>query len=166
MQLYRSTIKTQGGGGDYSATYTFSINGVKQKGSCARMFANNTSFNSPVIIGNNVNSCYCMFESTAMNQDITVPINVTELNRMLYNTPFGKNIYIKGKEFRNFNLGGLFNTSTKRKNILFHSSLNSVFNNGAIVDDGINLIVPTWTPMTNGFYNTQYNIYCYYNYSG
>ena len=108
-----------------------------------------------------------MFESTAMNQNITIPSNVTSIERMLFNTPFGRNVYIMGNVYRYIDVSCLFNTSTKRKNIWFHSSLNNIFNNASIVGyDNRDTIKPTWTSMTNGFYNTQYNIYCYYNYSG
>ena len=277
MQLYRSTIKSQSEGNDYSATYTYTIGEEKGKGSCYGMFQDETSFNSPVKIGNNVSSCaymlsntsfnqpivipnnvnntaymflnsafnqpiifpsncFCayalfntpfncdivlgencrlvgmlanckgynrnlqipdstitcealfrncqrlnqnikipsnasscssMFESTAMNQDITIPSNVRIISRMLFNTPFGRNVYIKGNVYRSILAYGLFDTSTKRKNIWFHSSLNNEFNNTGLVgyDNGWS-IKPTWTSMTNGFYNTQFNIYCYYNYTG
>lgn len=277
MQLYRSTIKSQSEGNDYSATYTYTIGEEKGKGSCYGMFQDETSFNSPVKIGNNVSSCAymlsntsfnqpiaipnnvnnisfmfadsafnqpitvpsncnctrillntpfncdivlgenciligmltnckeynrnlqipdntrscsylfyncvrfnqnikipsnastcsSMFESTAMNQNIIIPSSVNYIDRLLFNTPFGRNVYIKGNVYRNIRVSGLFNMSTKRKNIWFHSSLNNVFNNADLVayDNGL-AIKPTWTSMSNGFYNTQYNIYCYYNYSG
>ena len=137
---------------DYSSTYTASNNGVPYESSCAFRFAGNTSFNSPISIGENVNSAYHMLEGCSS---------------------FGQDVYIRGGRRKSnsvlgsFNASGLFKScnNSKRKNIWFNNILNNCFNNTGAVSSITNTAI-TWTAMTNGFYNTAYNIYCYYNYSG
>lgn len=187
MICYRSTVKQQGGE-DYSATYTASVNGVLQKGSCCNRFHGQTAFNSPVIIGNNIKNCYAMFyscssfnqniiipnsvndctmmfkECTSLNQSITIPDSVDNCVQMFYNCcNLESNIYFNGNVYRELNLTYAFmSTQSHRINIFFNIALNNVFNSARIAV----YTIPTWTTMTNGFYNTTYNLYCYYNYSG
>ena len=76
------------------------------------------------------------------------------------------NVYFKGNTSRTLKAQGILNgrTSPKRVNVFFHSIFNSVFNHtnsNSIVAETI-----TWTSMTNGYYNTKFNVYCYYNYAG
>lgn len=232
MILYRSVNKQNTE--DFSATYTASVNGELQKGSCRRGLASNSSFNGNVIIGNNVwdcsglfiscsnfnqpinipnsvknctsmfsscnnfnqpidipnsvrccnymffncanfnqpvnisqnvEACYSMFQYSGFNQDLVIPKSVNEIGFMLYTNSYGKNVYIQGNEYRSLHIAYMFSqNNVLRKNIFFNQALNNIFN----ITNSYSLVGAsiTWTPMTNGFYNEYYNIYCYYNYSG
>ena len=128
---------------------------------------NNASFNQPVTIGNKITTCASMFaHCTSFNQPIIIPNSVIHCSHMFdYCTNFSNSIYFKTK---NTSLDVTFLLSncnnSKRKNIFFNSVLNSKFNNTAAYFSIVGRDSITWTPMTNGFYNTAFNIYCYYNY--
>lgn len=211
MIAYR--CQSSGGQKDFSASYTVTTvhdnAETKWPSSCAYMFFNNTSFNEPVEIGNNVISCAYMLSrcsnynhdlyipdsvvdssgilsgctsfakniklsnntnrllhalsGTKFNQDITIPESVMDCYSLLGNdVSFGKNIYFKGNTYRNIRISSMLEgtNNSKRKNIFFNQALNNKFNGSSWLD---NL---SWVPMTNGFYDANYNIYCYYNYAG
>lgn len=105
---------------------------------------------------------------TKFNQDITVPRGCNNLYQFLYNCKdFSKTVYIKGTRSRELNISGLFYecNNSKRKNIRFNSALDSIFRATAYGKTLIWYSI-TWTSLTNGFYNSVYNIYCYNDYSG
>lgn len=132
---------------------------------CSSMFFGCSNFNQPVNIPNKVTTCYMMFEYSGFNHDINISKSVNNIAYMLYSNYFNKNIYIQGNEFRNLNIYHMVSeNSALRKNIYFNQALNNLFN----IANSMSVIgrAITWTAMTNGFYNTNYNIYCYYNYSG
>ena len=146
MILYRSNPRITYGH-DYSEDYTVKVvsNNELLPTSCVNLFTHNPSFNSDIIIGNNVCNIYSM----------------------LYNCKgFGSNIFIKGNIFRNINSSSMFHfcNNELRKNIFFNSVLNNCFNSSA--SNSIVGYPITWSSMTNGFYNSTYNVYCYYNYGG
>lgn len=209
MILYRSVQKSNAS--DYSASYTITVDGTIQQGSCRYRFANDSSFNGNVIIGNNVwdcsglfyncsnfnqpidipnsirnctsmcmscknfnmpvnisqnvEECSMMFWLSSFNQDIVIPKSVNNIAYMLNTPSYGKNVYIQGNEYRSLNISYMFSkNNVLRKNIFFNQALNNIFN----ITNSYSLVGTsiTWTSMTNGFYNADYNIYCYYNYSG
>lgn len=95
MILYRSSIKK--GGEDYSISYTDSVNGTLAKGSCSYMFAGNQSIKTNnIVIGNNVNSCWRMFEGCyQFNGNVTIPNSVTNVGSMFRNCRnFNQNVII------------------------------------------------------------------------
>lgn len=119
---------------------------------------------------------YLLSECTSLASTITFkgPISGSQICAF-DNVRTSYNVIFKSHDVANFRIScflELFkgsSTTFRRRNIYFNSILNSVFNApGALFVDfsGDDWIYPTWTPMTNGFYNTKYNIYCYYNYSG
>lgn len=174
MGYFRSTLAYQGGGGiDYSATYTVSINGEKQDGYCGYQYdsANNMQIKNRVItIGNNVTNCVFMFNNTrnvSFSEDIVIPARVNNCGRMFSNSDFDKNIYVKGTVSRVVNIAGMFYNAnnSKKKNIYFNTVLNSIFNKTTASSSIVGTSI-TWATTTNGFYNSAYNIYCYYNYEG
>lgn len=152
---------------------------------CSYLFIGCSYFNSNIKMSNNARNCYYMLASTAFNrpftipesaedcegifyrspfnQDIIIPENVTSISVLLaYDTDFGKNIYVKGLPSCTGMLGGKSNS--KRVNIFCTDASNFIDKeNGVItiwqVDNGVN-----WTPMTNGYYNSTYNVYIYDNY--
>lgn len=164
MNYYRSNMQG-GGGGEFEATYTVTVNNELQKTIATEDFKESTSFNDQISIGSNVCSCYGMLMNcTGYNQDLTIPETVTNAMLMMFGcTKFGKNVYFKGKTAKTMPVTSMMYgcNNSLRKNIFFNSALNSIFNATGSVVSGI-----TWTTMTNGFYNATYNIYCYYNYSG
>lgn len=145
MILYRSNPRITYGH-DYSEDYTVKVvsNNELLPTSCSYLFKDNSAFNSDIIIGN----------------------NVTNLYHMLNNCKgFGSNIFIKGNTYRNIDTSSMiyFGNNDIRKNIFFNSVLNNCFNNSSSSIVGYTI---TWSSMVNGFYNSAYNIYCYYNYGG
>lgn len=205
---------------DYSATYRLTVNGqLLNKSSCACLFNRKYNWNYPVVIGNNVISCYEMFWDCDMfNAPVTIPNSVTNMSKMfvgcdVFNYPiqipdgvvncagmfsgtpyrrdiyipesvmdisaivepplggidYNKSIYIKGNVYRNLKTTAMFGSAygkvhSVRRSVYFNIALNNCFNNAnypTVVGDNVK-----WTSMTNGFYNSLYNVYCYYNYSG
>lgn len=147
------------------------------------LFRNCYNFNQPITIPNNANTSYAfmgcykfnqpitsngewarqIFDHSAMNCDVTFG-PCTYVLTLAFNgcQNFGKNVYVNSV---NINVvGGMFNNCNNalRKNIWFNSVLNDMFGKSDINSVVSNEI--TWTTMTNGFYNTAYNIYCYNNY--
>lgn len=168
MLLYRSSLRTSEGE-DYSASYTATVDGVLYASSAFVIDDNDrATFNNVVEIGNNiVQAIYTFNNCKNFNQNIIIPQRVIDCRNMFHGcTNFGQNIYIKGNTNRTINTVNMLQSmnNSLRKNIWFNSSLNAQFNksdNNSLVGNSI-----TWTPMTNGFYNEVYNIYCYSNYSG
>lgn len=134
------------------------------------LFSDCVIFNKPITISESlgVNSLYQLFlRCSRFNCDVTVPSTVEDIRAMLHTCDsFGRNVYVKGTTSRPLNtFGMLTNTNvSKRKNIHFNAALNSAFNSTSTYTI-IGSSSISWTRMTNGFYNTQYNIYCYNNYS-
>lgn len=146
MPFYRSVLNDGGSGEDYSATYTATINGELQRGSCFGSYTDNTLFNSPIVIGNNIDQCIYTLRGCSN---------------------FGSDVYIKGNSYRAINAYGMFfqTSNSKRKNIHFNRVFDPIFYNN---NNGYDLVFSrlTWQNMTNGYYNATFNIYCYNNYSG
>lgn len=134
---------------------------------CSNMLRRCTSFDIPLTIGENVVNCSYMLDSTNFNQNIIVPSSVNDLSSFLNSAPqFSNDIYIKGTTFREINVKSMvyYPIDPKRKNIRFNPVLNNIFNQ-TDRNSVIGLDV-TWTPLTNGFYNSNYNVYCFNDYSG
>ena len=127
------------------------------------------NFNGTVSIGNKVTNCSHMFYyCTNFNQPITIPSSVTNCSYMFYKcTSLSSDINIKGTAYRSLNIYSMLSgkNNSKRINVRFNSVLNNIFN---VSTAGYTLVssIINWTTMTNGFYNTVYNVYCYYNYAG
>lgn len=139
---------------------------------CQMMFANCNNLNKTVgwgMQGGTSFNAWGMLEGcTKFNQDITIPNTCIDIGSLLWNCKdFAKTVYIKGTTARTLNVSYMLMdcNNSKRKNIRFHPSLDSLFRqttaSTSIVGKGI-----TWTNLTNGFYNSLYNIYCYNDYSG
>lgn len=123
------------------ATESVGLNNI----GCYSLLNNSQNFNSPIVFGESVYNVVWALQ---------------------YCKNFGSSIYFKGNQWRQIAITGLlgFTNNSLRKNVHFNSVLNNVFNR----TDGQSIVVNaiSWTPMTNGFYNQQYNIYCYNNYAG
>lgn len=186
MIAYRSTVKN---GFDLSESYRLKVNGILTDGYCNGMFSGSETFNEPVIIGNNVVSCYSMFSNcynfnqsitipnsvvncsymfaTCVNlkQPITIPVNVINAFAMCQHTGV-QDIYLKGNTFRDISVSSLLRSKNNqfRTNVFF----NSIFNNKFNVSNYFSIVgtLVEWTTMDNGFYNSTLNVYCYNNYSG
>ena len=161
-----------------------------QVDNCAQMLMGCINYNKPITIPQSVKNCFRMFERCKnLNQSITIPPSVKNASEMFAYTDKMDNITIpmsiedlsffaNGSYVKNF----YFQSSdvayrpiirgiayfpligAHRKNLYFNSKYNNLFNTSdtnSVVAHAI-----TWTPMTNGFYNTEYNIYCYNNYNG
>lgn len=162
---------------------------------CLGMFRSCNNLNRYVNFGNNITTCNNMFEGCSIYAPspsevgrIDIPDSVLYCCSMFYNckkydrlttigknvrnchdmfafcTSFGTDIYFMGNKVTF--VGGMFRNcnNSLRKNLHFNSTLNSIFNNTqqmySLVYYGI-----TWYTMTNGFYNSAYNIYCYNNFA-
>lgn len=137
---------------------------------CMDMFRGCVSLNSPVRLGKKVYYCFEMFMGCAnFNQDLIIPDTVSSCQDMLwYCNNFASNIYFKGTSYRYIGLGNMLGlsyslTTYPKRTLYFNSVLNNVFNTGIMFNTSQSL---TWTLMDNGYYNSGYNIYCYYNYDG
>ena len=141
---------------------------------CDEMFRGCTSLNALVTLGKNVKYCNNMFYYCSnFNQPLRLSNQVINCYYMLAECPnFGSDIYFDGIEARSsFTYSSvrnmLYNTKKDfRKNIHFNNVFNNVFNcenSYSIVGRALG-----WTPMedSNGFYNPDFNIYCYNNYEG
>lgn len=130
-------------------------------------------FNQPVNIPNGVSNCaYALMNCDLFNQNVIVPASVNDMTRLLWNSlEWGANLFIKGTVERTIKVSELFGdvfgsyvriNMQKVKNVFFNSALDTTMRN---INAGVTM---TWTNMSdgNGFYNTQYNIYCYNNYAG
>lgn len=192
MQLYRSVAK-KNDGIDYSSTYTCKVGNDLEKGTAKVMFNNESRvWEKKIVIGNNVNSCFGMFAGSSITRfakPFSIPNSVTSCEYMFSNCTqfsnsvtipesvinchnmfracirFNNNIYFKSNgNFRIINLKnflGEYTGSVNRANIFFNNILDNQFRNMTF-----NKSVPSWTTMTNGFYNSTYGIYCYNNYEG
>lgn len=126
------------------------------------MFRHCDNLNQPLNIPNTVVNCYEAICYTAMNCDVYIPASVTDCVYMMSGTNvFEGNIYINGTP----NCKGLLEDRdyTTRVNI-FCNDLSIL--TGTTSSDSITDLDMTWTEMTNGYYNEQYNIYLYNNYEG
>ena len=145
MLLYRS-IPGQNSGPDYSETYTVKRNKGGQDeiydGSCCYQYDGRDDLaDTTIVVGNQVCSCACMFNECES---------------------FSGDLFIQGTTYRPLNMQDVFYVlAQNRKNIHFNPALNNQVNQLTVWGT-----TPQWTTMTNGFYNTYYNIYCYNNYSG
>lgn len=167
MNAYRSSPVGGGSGGD-GADYTVTLkkNGVEilDYSSCANCLRDSQT-NNDVIIGANVGNVKMMlFNAANFNRDISIPDSVNDCSIMLgLATNFSSNIYFSGKVYRNINIADMLYGSSKTRNVYFNHALNNIFN-----QTGPNALVGniTWATADNCFYNTNYNIYCYYNFAG
>lgn len=94
MILYRSMPKNDG---DYSASYTVTVDGIKQKPSFSRRHFNETTYNpsDTVIVGNNICNVREMFSGcTEFNQEVIFPDNIEDCTRIFWNC-FNLNSIIK-----------------------------------------------------------------------
>ena len=170
MAFYRSYKKSD----SYKATYSYTacLVGGSEPVQTSASAINNTSFNYPLIIGNNVVSCIDMLNGcTSYNQPLTVPIQVTDCANMLYNcTNMGANVYIKGNPYVSGMLGK--KNKSKRVNVFFNEqkyTSHSFFYYIVAVEDPYDYDSHNvdWTyDGDNCAYNTYYNIYVYLNYTG
>ena len=146
----------------YCHTFNSNVKMSNNTKNCARMFAY-TSYNRPITIPETTEDCWGMFGDSPFNQDIVIPERVNSVISFLSNAyNFGKNIYIKGLPARCMGLVGVKNRS-KRVNIFCTDASH-------FIGQGFNSIVwpdddAVWTEMSNGYYNSTYNVYIYGNYS-
>lgn len=133
---------------------------------CYQIFQNLPSFNQPVTIPNGATNCQSMFWNCASyNQDITIPASVTDARYMFdscYN--MGSNIFVDA-EFEsamNCTAGMLASKDHSKRVNIWCNNLSTFLSTNwqSIVSSSI-----TWTEMTNGYFNSVYNIYLYNNYS-
>lgn len=124
------------------------------------------SLNKPITLANSTLKCDGLLSNCSkFNQRLVIPANVDSCASLLANcTNFSNSVYFKGTVSRTLNVYNMFGNigDYLRKNIWFNRALNSVFNSGQLNSSTI----ISWTSMTNGFYNSARNIYCYYNYDG
>jgi hypothetical protein len=138
-------------------------NGIK---SCGHILMYCYNFNSPITIGTNVISCNQLLTGcNNFNQDITFPKNVASIFIGLQGTTsFGKNVFINNASITQSNVYRLFQdcNNSLQKNIWCNNLTPFLGNKYA---NSIAMADITWTEMTNGYYNSVYNIYLYNNYS-
>lgn len=136
---------------------------------CTDMFYNCISLNQPIIISNAYNCEGMFYNCINLNQPMIIPSRAATLINMFAGCISLSDIYIKGTVARTLLTYGLVRNNNSairlnRINVHFNQILNNKFNN---TNTGSLVYAPiTWTAMTNGFYNTSYNVYCYYNYPG
>ena len=140
---------------------------------CSCMFWYCEKYSKPIIIPDSVTNCSSMFgHCNSFNSTITIG-NVNDCNFSSFisgngdsDGNFGNHIYFKTKQ-TNINVTGMLTHTnrTLRKSVHFNSVLNSKFNGTDYETGSIVFYDITWTSMTNGFYNTAWNVYCYYNYT-
>lgn len=128
------------------------------------LFAVCSNLNQPIKIPDSAIDIRYMFGGCSnFNQDMIIPENVMECSRLFVNCyEMHKNIYFKGKNYRNLLIDNLIYTPLNAFmsiNIFFNHALNNIFNTlwGSWT---------SWTPMENGFYNETWHVNCYYNYPG
>ena len=146
---------------------------------CGWMFFNVSSLGYEIKIPNNATDCSHMFYNIRYKNfsNIHIPSKVTSVDNICGGGDAGSfnyapNIYFEAKDWININIQGMFGggylngperfNANFRKNVFFNSILNNIFNRDdyhSIADRNV-----TWTPMTNGFYNAEYNFYMYNNY--
>lgn len=121
---------------------------------------------------------YMFFNVYNFSQNIHIPPKVENVGCMLggddtlFSTHSYPNVYFEAKEYRDINIIGMFGNwyqgssdgvnRSLIKNVFFNSVLNNVFNRNA--SNSIAGGTIEWTPMTNGFYNSEFNFYMYNNY--
>lgn len=184
MSFYRSYQKADTATSEYSYTACFSdgSNAVKTTALeinntsfnypvvignnvayCASMLENCTSYNSPITIGENVVNCANMLRNcSSFNQDVHIANSVTTCYCMLADCPsFGANIYYHNSSMSMTKCNRiLYNKNTsKRVNIYYSGAYPSATYLNTLV--GSNL---TWTTGDGYKYNTAQNIYIYNNY--
>lgn len=144
MNYYRSAMKNAGSG-DFSAEYTGTINGTITDSPTLAHYYEGADFYKDIIncqiIGANVRNVSNMYE------------RATNIPNICFEHD---NVYLNTSSM-------FFNTNNTIKNVFFRRSMNGYFNGqySNLFERAI-----SFTAMTNGYYNTAYNIYCYYNYSG
>lgn len=116
-----------------------------------------------VIIGDNYYNGYHAFWSLPnFNQNVYIGNNVVDYQHMFYNcTNFNSDVYINTGN-TNIMTSMMFANIAGVK-LHFSPNLNSRFNMAGVFF-GTTI---SWTDMSdgNGFYNSEYNIYCYNNYT-
>lgn len=141
MNGYRSIIG--GNNGEYTVTVVDSDSGTRSVlyGSVTVLCENNTTLNSDIVIGNNVNNCAHMLSNC---------------------TNFGANIYFMGTENIGLNVYGMLLgcNNSKQKNVYYNANLGNMAQMNIV--PGYNNY--TWTDMTNGCYCADLNLYLYNNY--
>jgi len=167
MNAYRSSLAGGGSGGDGADyTVTFIKDGIEtiDYSSCANCLRNSQN-NNDVIIGARVgNVANLLYNAENFNRDIIIPESVNDCSGMLcYAYNFSANIYVMGKTYRNINIAYMLYGSSKIRKVYFNHVLNNIFN-----QTGPNALIGsiTWETADNCFFNTDYNIYCYYNFAG
>ena len=138
-------------GVDFPSHYTNAIviKQIQNNINIARLFEGCNNYNQPIVLSAQVGNC----------AGIMVDCN-----------QFSSNIYFTGNTYSSWlNVRSLLSgtNNSKRRNVFFNVVLNNKFNQtqyNAIINPGSTGV--TWTTMTNGFYNSTYNVYCYYNYDG
>ena len=146
---------------------------------CGWMFFNVSSLGYEIKIPNNVADCSYMFAgiTTKNFANLHIPPKVNNVENIFggdyaYTYPYAPNIFFDAREWINIRILSMFGSGylngteifnkKTRKNVFFNSILNNVFNRENSYSIAGRPI--TWTPMTNGFYNAEYNFYMYNNY--
>lgn len=159
---------------------------------CEYMFQACYNLNQPVHISNNAVNCVGMFYSCHnFNRPVNVPDSVIYCSGMFtgcgtplvifgnnaryLSSTFGScqrdvNVYIKYSGNDTLYVNRMFYGwgephNSVRKNVFFNPKWTSLFKK-TLNNESITGYNTTWTDMTNGFYNAQYKVYCYNNYTG
>lgn len=128
---------------------------------CYEMFYQCYNFNGLINIGKNVNNCVQMlYYCSNFNQSpLIFPNNVNNFYQtMSYCSDFQGNIYVENNSVYNVRYMLQGTNTAKRKNIYctYLGYFGQTSSSSSLTGTSI-----TWTPMTNGYYNTYYNIYLY-----
>ena len=159
---------------------------------CHAMFSTCLLLNKPVTIGNSVTDCSSMFfQCRYFNQSIIIPDSVTNCSSIFYwcdkmsgDITFGNNVInMSYAVFANnrSTINIYINNTSSDVNVsgLLHSNYPHGYDNTAyIFCNNIEILNKsttgsiignndpiTWEEVTNGYYNSQYNVYIYNNYS-
>lgn len=139
--------------------------------SVAYMLSYASRFNQPVTISEGVTSLSHAFDGAYnFNQPITIPNSVRNITRMVPGVNFGSDIIMNSPNFANYTaITNVLsnNTSRGRVNIYVDAGSNAnnyIFNYGNQKNRLIYYTAFTWSKnnYNNCWYNTTYNIYCYW----
>lgn len=186
MNFYRSTL---GNSEDFSYTYTVENNGNKTvtEGYAYRLLVSNQALtNESIVVGNHVTNCFCMLghcynfngsvnlgykvdncaymlvNANSYNQETIIPASVNNCRSMFENcTAMNSNIYINGNVENKDITNMIYNRGNSKRINIFSNCDNTTHLGKVCTGSPITL-----TSMTNGYYNSAYNVYFYNNYNG
>lgn len=146
----------------FNSNIVFKGNNYNNLG-CSWMMANCVHYNKPFTIPEGTYTCYSMFYNTAFNQTIYIPESVNNCVQMFRYASMRGNIYINCNVEKTSFSGALTSNGDKRINIHYNGYQNLWKGYMTYIIQGVSLSLSTMSD-SNGYYNSNYNIYFYNNY--